>query len=125
MGINKVTVNINGNDYILKSDYPEDYILKLTEYVNTIIKEISNNYRGISLHTQLVLTALNVADELFISREENNALKKQILILNSELDKKSKMIEDLNEKLEKAKDELERSKNELLEYIKTFDNEDE
>ena len=125
MGINKVTVNINGNDYILKSDYPEDYILKLTEYVNTIIKEISNNYRCISLHTQLVLTALNVADELFISREENNALKKQILILNSELNTKSKMIEDLNEKLEKAKDELERSKNELLEYIKTFDNEDE
>ncbi|SNX52821.1 cell division protein ZapA [Thermoanaerobacterium sp. RBIITD] len=121
MDIKKITVNINGNDYILKTDYPEDYIMKLAGHLNEIIAGISENYSKLSTQMILVLAALNITDELFISKEENNALKKQIVSLKSELNNDNDKIKTLSEEIENLRKELEESREELEEYIKTFD----
>lgn len=122
MEIRKITVNINGSEYILKTDYPEDYILKLTGHLNDIISGISENYTKLSNYMILVLSALNIADELYISREENNALKKEIVSLKSELNASDEKIKELTEEIERLKEEVKASREELEEYINTFDN---
>ncbi|MDI3310736.1 MAG: cell division protein ZapA [Thermoanaerobacterium sp.] len=121
MEIRKITVNINGNEYILKTDYPEDYILKLTEHLNGVISGISDSYNRLSNQMVLVLSALNIADELFISREENSALKKEIVSLKSRLNADDERIEELTEEVERLKEELKSAREELEEYINTFD----
>ncbi|AEF17063.1 MULTISPECIES: cell division protein ZapA [Thermoanaerobacterium] len=121
MEIRKITVNINGNEYILKTDYPEDYILRLTEHLNGVISGISGSYNRLSNQMVLVLSALNIADELFISREENSALKKEIVSLKSRLSADDERIEELTEEVEKLKEELKAAREELEEYINTFD----
>lgn len=121
MEIKKVTVNINGNDYILKTDYSEDYIRELVHHVNEIISSITENYSKLPTQMKYVLTALNMADELFISNEENKSLKKEIEKLKSDINDKDKKISNLEDKVKNLYESLHESKKELEEYIKTFD----
>lgn len=121
MEINKVTVTINGNEYILKSDYPEEHILKLANYVDGVIKDINLSYKKLSPQVLLVLSALNIADELFIAKEENSIIKKEMVLLKSEMNEKEQQLKMLTKELEKTKEELLKSQKELQEFLETFD----
>ena len=67
-------VNIYGQDYILKSTADQKYINKIAEYVNSKMKEIEET--GLDANSQqlkiAVLSAMNIADELFQSLDKNN-----------------------------------------------------
>ncbi|KKC29439.1 cell division protein ZapA [Caldanaerobacter subterraneus] len=88
MELNRVSVTINGNEYILKSDYPEEHVIKLANYVDNVIKELMQSHKNLSQVQLFLLASLNIADELFMSKEENNAIKKELLSLKTELEKK-------------------------------------
>jgi len=121
--LNKVTVIINGNEYILKSDYPEEHVIKLANYVDNVIKELSQNYEKLSQMQLLLLSSLNIADELFIAKEENNAIKKELLSLKAELEEKNRYIKQLEEELTKTKQQLLETEEEFRQFIETFDEE--
>jgi cell division protein ZapA len=121
--LNKVTVIINGNEYILKSDYPEEHVIKLANYVDNVIKELLQNYKKLSQMQLLLLSSLNIADELFIAREENNAIKKELLSLKAELEEKNRYIRQLEEELTKTKQQLLETEEEFRQFIETFDKE--
>ncbi|SHE83560.1 cell division protein ZapA [Thermoanaerobacter uzonensis DSM 18761] len=123
MELNKVTVIINGNEYILKSDYPEEHVIKLANYVDNVIKELLQNYKKLSQMQLLLLSSLNIADELFIAREENNAIKKELLSLKAELEEKNRYIRQLEEELTKTKQQLLETEEEFRQFIETFDKE--
>ncbi|ADD02771.1 MULTISPECIES: cell division protein ZapA [Thermoanaerobacter] len=123
MELNKVTVIINGNEYILKSDYPEEHVIKLANYVDNVIKELSQNYEKLSQMQLLLLSSLNIADELFIAKEENNAIKKELLSLKVELEEKNRYIKQLEEELSKTKQQLLETEEEFRQFIETFDEE--
>ena len=123
MELNKVTVIINGNEYILKSDYPEEHVIKLANYVDNVIKELSQNYEKLSQMQLLLLSSLNIADELFIAKEENNAIKKELLSLKVELEEKNRYIKQLEEELTKTKQQLLETEEEFRQFIETFDEE--
>ncbi|MGI1690958.1 cell division protein ZapA [Thermoanaerobacter uzonensis] len=123
MELNKVTVIINGNEYILKSDYPEEHVIKLANYVDNVIKELLQNYEKLSQMQLLLLSSLNIADELFIAREENNAIKKELLSLKAELEEKNRYIRQLEEELTKTKQQLLETEEEFRQFIETFDKE--
>ncbi|ADH61231.1 protein of unknown function DUF710 [Thermoanaerobacter mathranii subsp. mathranii str. A3] len=123
MELNKVTVIINGNEYILKSDYPEEHVIKLANYVDNVIKELSQNYEKLSQMQLLLLSSLNIADELFIAKEENNAIKKELLSLKAELEEKNRYIKQLEEELTKTKQQLLETEEEFRQFIETFDEE--
>ncbi|KHO62842.1 hypothetical protein THYS13_09160 [Thermoanaerobacter sp. YS13] len=123
MELNKVTVIINGNEYILKSDYPEEHVIKLANYVDNVIKELLQNYEKLSQMQLLLLSSLNIADELFIAREENNAIKKELLSLKAELEEKNRYIRKLEEELTKTKQQLLETEEEFRQFIETFDKE--
>lgn len=123
MELNKVIVAINGNEYILKSDYPEEHVIKLANYVDNVIKELLQNYEKLSQMQLLLLSSLNIADELFIAREENNAIKKELLSLKAELEEKNRYIRQLEEELTKTKQQLLETEEEFRQFIETFDKE--
>ena len=64
-----LTVNIYGQDYVLKSTADQDYINKIAEHVNSRMKEVEST--GLDASSQqlkiAVLSAMNIADELFQS----------------------------------------------------------
>ena len=71
-----ITVNIYGQDYVLKSTADNEYINKIAEYINSKMKEIESS--GLDPNSQqlkiAVLSAMNIADELFQSLEKNSSI---------------------------------------------------
>ena len=73
--MNTVTVKINGMEYNLKGKEDDEYLLKVSEYVDGKFKEVSSNNNKLSISSVAVLSALNIADELL------NAIKKLMTYL--------------------------------------------
>ena len=71
-----LTVNIYGQDYMLKTTADQKYIDKIAEYVSSKMKEVEST--GLDATSQqlriAVLCAMNIADELFQSLDKNNAI---------------------------------------------------
>ena len=71
-----LTVNIYGQEYMLKSVADQEYINKIADYVNSKMKEIENT--GLDANSQqlkiAVLSAMNIADELLQSLDKNNEI---------------------------------------------------
>jgi len=71
-----ITVNIYGQDYMLKSDADEEYINKIAKIVEDRMKDIENT--GLDPNSQqlkiVVLAAMNIADELLQSERKKNKL---------------------------------------------------
>ena len=66
---NRVVVNIFGKEYSLVSDVDPEYIKKAAVYLDSKMREVSGSYPNITEARVAVLAALNIADELFKSRE--------------------------------------------------------
>ena len=83
-------VIINGKVYTLSGYESEEYLQKVASYINNKIKDYSkiDSFRRLPLDTQNVLLQLNVADDYFKA-------KKQISLLEEELQTKEKELYDL------------------------------
>jgi len=75
---NKVQVRIAGNEYILRGNESAEYIQKVALYVNNKTMEIMKANHTLSTSMASVLTAVNIADELFKVSDSNGMLKKEI-----------------------------------------------
>lgn len=58
-------VNIFGVKFTINTDENEEYVSKLTEYVNKKIGEIKNKANLVPTHSVAIMAALNIADEFF------------------------------------------------------------
>jgi cell division protein ZapA len=67
----RVDVEILGQRYAIRSDAPPDYVKQLVSYVEKRVKEIRGDAPGQDPTKLLVLTALDITDELFRLREEH------------------------------------------------------
>jgi cell division protein ZapA len=66
----RVDVEILGQRYAIRSDAPPDYVRQLVAYVERRVKDIRGDAPGQDMSKILVLTALDITDELFRLREE-------------------------------------------------------
>ena len=73
-----VEVYILGQKYTIKGDAPEEYIRKLASYVDAKLKEVNSSLPNMMPVKALILTSLNIADELFRLRNEQEKLAKVI-----------------------------------------------
>ena len=67
----RVDVEVLGQRYAIRSDAPPDYVKQLVSYVEKRVKEIRGDTPGQDPTKLLVLTALDITDELFRLREEH------------------------------------------------------
>jgi len=68
--VNRVKVNINGEDYYIKGTASEDYIKRVAKYVDKKMYELEQKYTNLSRTKLAVLAAINIADELFRLKQE-------------------------------------------------------
>lgn len=73
-----VEVYILGQKYLIKGDAPEEYIQKLSAFVNDRIREVYNNYPSITPLKASILAAMDIADEFHRLKEEEENIAKNI-----------------------------------------------
>lgn len=79
----KVSVKIYGQEYVISGEKPREQIVKVAAYVDGRMHEIATAAPSCSVSDLAVLSAVNIADESFDSRDEVEELKK----LNVQLEK--------------------------------------
>lgn len=68
--INRVKVQIYGEDYYIKGSAPSEYIKQVAAYVDQKIADLSQGHANLSTTKIAVLAALNITDELFKLNKE-------------------------------------------------------
>ena len=73
-----VEVIILGQKYTIKGDAPEEYIRNLASYVDIKLQEVNSSIPNVMPVKALILTSLNLADEIFRIKNEQEKLTKVI-----------------------------------------------
>jgi cell division protein ZapA len=73
-----ITVQIAGARYALKSDDDDRLVKALAAYVDSKMREVQKTARTPDTQALAVLTALQIAEELFAEREQASELRKSI-----------------------------------------------
>lgn len=95
---NKVAVRIAGNEYVITGSESPEYIQRIALFVDRKVLEITRKNHLLSTSMASVLTAINMADELFKTGEE---LKET----EAELAELKKKYQDLKEESQRNKTE--------------------
>jgi cell division protein ZapA len=67
-----VSVRIYGQEYTIAGVKPRDYIMKIADRVDGMMNEIAESAGGGSVSSLAVLAAVNITDEMFSLKEEQN-----------------------------------------------------
>ena len=73
-----ISVQIAGVKYALKTDEDERWVKAVAAFVDTKIREAQKHTRTVDTQAVAVLTALQIAEELFTERRESGELRKRI-----------------------------------------------
>lgn len=112
-------VMIGGKVFTLSGYESEEYLQKVALYINNKVAEYNkiDNFRRQSLDTQGVLLQLNIADDYFKA-------KKQVSLLEEDINKKEQEIYDLKHELIASQIKLE-SMEKTMKSMETEINENE
>lgn len=98
---NKVEINISGHSYTLVGKESTEYLNELGKYVDERIHKIMSSNNSLGVKDASILTAFNIADELFKLREDCES-NKQELEMQQRVDK----LKEENIELKRENDEL-------------------
>ena len=70
---NVVNVQIFGHSYTIRGEADQDYILGVAAYVDRKMREVTEKLPVASLSKVAILASLNIADELFKERAQQEA----------------------------------------------------
>ena len=107
-------VIIGGKVFTLSGYESEDYLQKVASYINNKVSEYNklDGFRRQPVETQNVLLQLNIADDYFKA-------KKQITVLEDELEAKDKELYDLKHELISTQIKLESFQEQVKELQKS------
>lgn len=88
---NKVKIRIYGQEYTIVGERSQDEIIKVAQYVDERMQFIGRNSNLGSTTSLAVLSAVNIADEIFSIKEE----LEQLRTLNAQLEADAKKYVDL------------------------------
>ena len=88
---NKVKIRIYGQEYTIVGERSQDEIIKAAQYVDERMQVIGRNSNLGSTTSLAVLSAVNIADEIFSIRDE----LEQLRTLNAQLEADAKKYVDL------------------------------
>ncbi len=75
----KTKVKIGGVEYVISSTAEEEYVQRVAYFVDKKLEELSRSDKRLSTAMAAVLTAVNIADDLFRTKEDGEALRGQLL----------------------------------------------
>ncbi|UCD84791.1 MAG: cell division protein ZapA [Deltaproteobacteria bacterium] len=71
---NSVQVEILGKEFTVKSENDESYVKEIADYVNRKMEEVLKDTRTVATVNVVLLAALNIADEYFRAKDQNQKL---------------------------------------------------
>jgi cell division protein ZapA len=86
-----VEIKVFGQIFSVKTDAEEAHIQAVAQYVNEKMEEVLKKTRSVSTLNVVILTALNIADDLLKEREQRKALLKEVEIKSKDLVEKIDM----------------------------------
>jgi cell division protein ZapA len=94
----RTTVRINGQEYVLAGEEPEEYMHEVAIYVDKKMSEISRKYDKLSTSMVAVLASINIADELLKERRKKvpRQKKEQTSTTQTKMDVKNETIARFN-----------------------------
>lgn len=98
----RIEVKIRGKYYTIIADEPEEYIYKICAHVDRKVSEICNMNPRLGTEMSSILTAINMADELYKTGISEDNLRKQILEYGREVSELEAKVRQLEEKLKEA-----------------------
>jgi cell division protein ZapA len=98
---NRITISICGEDYTLVADENAAYMEKVGSYVSEKMGDVLQNAH-VGRADAAVLTAVNIADELFKSQETAENLRRQLKTYLDEAAKSKTELSELKRELFKA-----------------------
>ena len=63
-----------GKEYLIKTDMEEERTRRITDYVNEKIEEIGKNTNTVTALNVVLLAALNIAEDYFISKNQHESM---------------------------------------------------
>ena len=102
---NHVIVTICGEDYTFVADESESYMQKVGAYVGDKMDEILNSTR-VGRADAAVLTAANIADELFKAQASAEQLRRQIKGYRDEAGKAQSQVSELKREVVRLQQRL-------------------
>ncbi|MFD3156125.1 cell division protein ZapA [Haloimpatiens sp. FM7330] len=131
--MNVITININGFEYNLKGEECEEYLHKVAGYVDKKMKNLMDNNKKLSVCDSAILTALNIADDMFkfymkqdellakVKEYDKNEshLKEQVDYLKKQIKNLEQYNEELKNKLDSngTQEEI-KNKDQIIENLK-------
>lgn len=109
MGDNKVKVRIYGQDYIISGERDEATITEIAAYVDGKMREIGKYFSSAVPGSLAVLSAVNVADELFEAREKIQQMEDEKTQMENESHHYMKMWDEAKKSFMQYKDEASKS----------------
>lgn len=89
---NKTVVTVRGKEYTLVGTETVEYMQRVAGYVDRRMNDLSfSNY--LSEDRLMTLTALNIADELLKSKDEVNAIRKELAQMRQALHKAEQQLQ--------------------------------
>ena len=75
---NKVKIKVCGKEYLVSSEDPSEYTLRLAEALDRKIRALGAKFSGMSITDCAVLTALDCLDELYKANQNIDNIRSQI-----------------------------------------------
>lgn len=116
--MNVVTVVINGIEYNLKGEEQEEYLHRIASYVDKKVKNVLEINNKLSTSSAAILSAVNVADDMFKIKEQNKKLEKE----SHEFKKIQDMYEEKVNSLKNQLTHMEEYNKQLQQQLKDYDN---
>ena len=101
---NKVKVKIYGQEYTISGERDEQTITEIAAYVDTKMREISRFFSSTVPGSLAVLSAVNIADELFDAREEAAKIREEKAQLERDAENYMKMWDEAKKSFVQYKD---------------------
>ena len=115
--MNKVTVRIIGQDYVLKGDEEEEYLKKVGFEVNDLVESIKSRNMNIDTASAAVLAAVNAMDQSFKNQNRLTELKDNKGSVHHEAKLQKEQADKLQEKLHLLEKDHKKVKEELAEEV--------
>ena len=75
---NKVDLRIRGQEFSLKSDHDPEYLREVASFVDSKIEDIYQRTKIVDTHKLILLTAINIADDLFQIKEKLSKIQGEV-----------------------------------------------
>ncbi len=66
----RITINIMGEDYVIKGGAPQSHLQSVSEYVDYLMRSLAQNNPQMSKQNLAVLCSINLADEVLKLKDE-------------------------------------------------------